>query len=73
MSPELIQRGWQCPLCGDRIFSNYRHDFVACKCDAIYVDGGFDYFRAGFSNESGPGREITRTLKRKPQRGYRKR
>jgi hypothetical protein len=25
----------------------YRHDFVSCKCNAIFVDGGNDYWRCG--------------------------
>jgi len=29
----------------------YRHDFVRCKCGAIFVDGGSDYFRRGGSLE----------------------
>ena len=41
------QYGLHCLECDDRIFSNYRHDFRRCKCGAIFVDGGFDYFRYG--------------------------
>ena len=37
----------RCKKCGDVIESKYRHDFVSCKCAAIFVDGGNDYFRAG--------------------------
>jgi hypothetical protein len=67
----IVQHGWKCRRCEDRIFSNHRHDFVACKCGATFVDGGFDYFRAGFDPEVGLGIDITRTLSRKPRRGYR--
>ncbi len=37
----------QCLLCGDVIESKYRHDFVSCKCRAIFTDGGKDYIRRG--------------------------
>jgi hypothetical protein len=32
----------QCRKCGDIIESKHRHDFVHCKCGAIFVDGGKD-------------------------------
>lgn len=35
----------RCRKCGDIIESRYRHDFVTCKCEAVSVDGGRDYFR----------------------------
>lgn len=38
----------KCAKCEDVIESTFRHDFVSCKCGAIFVDGGMDYFRAGF-------------------------
>lgn len=37
----------QCRVCGDIIESKHRHDFVSCKCDEIFVDGGKDYLRRG--------------------------
>jgi hypothetical protein len=37
----------RCKKCKDVIHSKYRHDFVSCKCGAIFVDGGNDYFRYG--------------------------
>lgn len=37
----------QCLSCHDVIESKSRHDFVSCKCGAIFVDGGRDYLRAG--------------------------
>jgi len=40
-----IRNRAKCKLCGDIIESKYRHDFVTCKCGAISVDGGQDYFR----------------------------
>jgi len=40
----------RCRQCGDVIESLTRHDFVSCKCGAIFVDGGTDYLRAGFDH-----------------------
>ncbi len=37
----------KCRKCGDVIESTHRHDFVSCKCGAIFVDGGNDYWRFG--------------------------
>ena len=41
-----------CPVCNDRIFSRARHDFRSCSCNAIFVDGGFDYMRCGGREEN---------------------
>ena len=43
----ITQHGIQCTKCGDELYSNSRHDFVRCKCDAVFIDGGFDYVRIG--------------------------
>lgn len=37
----------KCLKCGDVIESLTRHDFISCVCEAIFVDGGTDYQRAG--------------------------
>jgi DNA-directed RNA polymerase subunit RPC12/RpoP len=37
----------KCLACGDIIESMHRHDFVTCKCGAIFTDGGTDYVRRG--------------------------
>ena len=37
----------QCRKCEDIIESAHRHDFVSCKCGAIFTDGGKDYIRRG--------------------------
>jgi len=44
---EKIRNRARCKKCGDVIESKYRHDFVFCKCNTIFVDGGNDYFRCG--------------------------
>jgi len=33
--------------CYDIIESYHNHDFVRCKCGAIFLDGGMDYIRYG--------------------------
>ena len=40
-----------CPNCLDLIFSRSRHDCHHCSCKEIYIDGGFDYARGGWTNE----------------------
>jgi hypothetical protein len=38
----------RCLKCQDVIQSTHVHDFVRCKCGAIFVDGGSDYLRMGY-------------------------
>jgi hypothetical protein len=57
-----IQHGVECPGCHDRLFSNSRHDFVSCSCNATFIDGGFDYQRGGFDPKVGVGTPITREV-----------
>ena len=45
---KIIKNAAQCRLCGDVIESKTVHDYVACKCGAIFVDGGKQYLRRGF-------------------------
>ena len=40
----------QCKLCGDVIESKTVHDFVSCKCQSCFVDGGKEYVRYGAKN-----------------------
>jgi DNA-directed RNA polymerase subunit RPC12/RpoP len=71
--PVIEQTGVKCSKCGDRIFSNSRHDFNWCKCNSTFVDGGFDYVRAGGNfavGDDGPV-FITRRLKAKPKHRFR--
>lgn len=35
----------KCLICGDIIESKHVHDFVSCKCGAIAVDGGNQYWK----------------------------
>lgn len=43
----IIRNAARCKACLDVIESKSRHDFVSCKCEAIFVDGGKDYLRHG--------------------------
>jgi hypothetical protein len=43
----IIRNAARCRKCGDVIESKHRHDFQACRCGAIFVDGGRDYLRYG--------------------------
>jgi len=43
----IIKNSAKCKLCGDIIESKFRHDFVWCRCESIFVDGGLDYLRRG--------------------------
>lgn len=39
----------QCPNCQDIIYSRTRHDFHYCTCGDVFIDGGFDYLRCGWT------------------------
>jgi hypothetical protein len=39
----------KCHLCDTVVESKSRHDFVSCKCKSIFLDGGLDYVRYGYS------------------------
>lgn len=43
----IVRNSARCRKCSDEIESKHRHDFAACKCGAIFVDGGRSYFRRG--------------------------
>jgi len=49
---KIIRNMAKCKLCGDVIESTFRHDFVRCKCGAIFVDGGKDYLRRGGESDN---------------------
>lgn len=42
----------RCKKCDDVIQSFSRHDFKWCKCNSIAVDGGADYFKMCFDENS---------------------
>lgn len=65
----IEQKGIKCPSCEDEIYSNSRHDFVSCSCGEVFIDGGFDYIRVGFTSKRPI--DISRTLDEKPVRYFR--
>ena len=48
----IVVNKCQCKHCGDIIESKHRHDFVRCKCGAIFTDGGKSYIRRGAADLS---------------------
>lgn len=36
----IIVNASKCLMCGDTIFSRYRHDFKTCYCGNLSIDGG---------------------------------
>lgn len=45
-----------CKICDDVIESKYIHDYVRCKCGAIFLDGGKEYQIYGCLSEKVQGR-----------------
>ena len=43
----IIHNKARCRKCNQIIESCNIHDFVPCKCGAIFVDGGHEYLRRG--------------------------
>lgn len=41
----------KCLFCGDELESTHRHDYRACSCGQLVVDGGLDYIRRGGNPE----------------------
>jgi hypothetical protein len=46
---KIIRNMIRCNTCGDTIESTSRHDFKYCKCGHVFVDGGHDYLRIGYT------------------------
>ena len=42
----------ECPVCADIVWSRHVHDFRPCRCNYCFIDGGRDYSRIGWGNES---------------------
>lgn len=47
----MLKNKAKCSKCDDIIESTHVHDLVYCKCGAIFVDGGNDYWRSGGNPE----------------------
>lgn len=48
---KIIRNAIQCKFCGEIIESQYRHDYIECKCGACAVDGGHDYLRRSYRSK----------------------
>lgn len=44
---ERFINGIKCSQCKSVLVSLTRHDFQMCKCEGLFIDGGFDYCRLG--------------------------
>lgn len=49
---KILQNEVKCLKCGDQIYSAHRHDFKFCSCESIGVDGGMDYLKRVFNEDS---------------------
>ena len=47
-----IRNAIQCKHCGEIIESRSVHDFKTCKCGNVFVDGGHEYLRRGYTNSA---------------------
>ena len=47
----ITRNAARCRKCDTVVESRSVHDFVSCKCGAIFVDGGLAYLRAGGNPE----------------------
>lgn len=47
---KIIKNAIRCKNCGDVIESETRHDFKYCSCKRVFVDGGHNYLRRGFTD-----------------------
>lgn len=55
--------GIECPVCKERMFSWYRHDFKYCKGIHVFIDGGNDYLRFSWTIDGQKPRRIYYTEK----------
>ena len=49
---KIIKNAIQCKHCGEIIESRIVHDFKTCKCGKVFVDGGHEYLRRGYTNSA---------------------
>ncbi|HDJ5075824.1 TPA: hypothetical protein PQS58_002000 [Staphylococcus aureus] len=53
---KIIRNIAKCKICDDVIESKHTHDYVMCKCGAIFLDGGKKYQRYGWWTEKVQGK-----------------
>lgn len=51
-STKLTQNAARCLVCGDVVVSAHRHDFQTCQCGLLSVDGGLEYERRAFRDDT---------------------
>lgn len=49
--PKIIKNMCRCKKCGDVIESKHCHDWVSCKCGAIFTDGGRECIHRGWKDD----------------------
>lgn len=54
IEPRVRCNAVRCEGCQTVIESHYRHDFVSCPCGRVCVDGGHDYSRVLWKDDTGP-------------------
>ena len=52
MGSKILSNKIRCNFCQDTIESKHRHDFVQCSCGKVAVDGGKDYLRRVFDQDT---------------------
>lgn len=62
----IIRNAIQCNNCGDIIESQYRHDYVQCKCGDCAVDGGHDYLRRCYMRGGKGFKDLSEVIDRQP-------
>ena len=55
----IIKNSIKCKFCGDIIISEHRHDFKCCSCGRVAIDGGHDYLKRSFTNDSNDYEELS--------------
>lgn len=63
---KIIKNMIRCNTCGDTIESTSRNDFKYCKCGRVFVDGGHDYLRRGYTDSSKDFTELSETAEVDP-------
>ena len=57
----IISNKIRCKSCGHIIESTSVHDFVQCSCGKVFVDGGHQYLRRGYTNSPDDYEELSET------------
>jgi hypothetical protein len=47
MKSAIRKNACRCTKCDTVIESRHVHDFVSCRCGAVFTDGGREYIRRG--------------------------